>query len=142
MLECVTVTLRIERFFFKYFTNKLDRKCMYNVTVWRFFSIIFSVESNKYIIFWECVNIDLVIQHAMRILRTAIRGLCGSTLSISTFPHYPIKGKILEKLFLSMKCVFGFSLYLSKTFLILRKTERNMTINVYWPLCKVILVRF
>ena len=57
---------------------------------------------------------------------------------------YLIHGTILKKL-LNIKCVFWFSLQLlSKTFLILRRTERGMIISVYRSSCKVpvIIVRF
>jgi len=45
---------------------------------------------------------------------------------------------------LNIKYVLIFSTVLSKTFLILRRTERDITINVQTSLCKapVILVRY
>jgi hypothetical protein len=60
------------------------------------------------------------------------------------FPHYVINGTIFDKMLLSMKCVFWISLQLwSKTFLILRRIQRDIT-NIYTSSCKVpvILVRF
>jgi hypothetical protein len=50
------------------------------------------------------------------------------------FPHYFLIGTIFEKKgLLNTKCVFWFYLQiLSKTFLILRRTERDMIKNVYW----------
>jgi len=64
----------------------------------------------------------------------------------STFPHYLINGTVVgkKKLF-NTKCVFWiFQRRLSEAFLILRRTERDMIINVYWSSCKVSvnLVRF
>jgi len=49
------------------------------------------------------------------------------------FPLYLINGAIFGKRLLNKKCVFWFSVQLmSETFLILRTTERDMIINVYW----------
>jgi hypothetical protein len=61
------------------------------------------------------------------------------------FPHYLINGTIFEKKLLNTKSVFWFSVQLlSETFLILRRTERDMITNVYRSSCKVpvIVVRF
>jgi hypothetical protein len=54
------------------------------------------------------------------------------------FPHYLINGKIFEKKrLLNTKCVFRISLQLlSEIFFILRRTERDMIKNLYWPSCK------
>jgi len=47
-------------------------------------------------------------------------------------PHYLTNGTVFEKKLLNTKCVFCFSLQLlSETFLILRRTERDMIRNVY-----------
>jgi hypothetical protein len=71
-----------------------------------------------------------------------ICGLFGST----TFFHIISNGTISEKKkLLNTKCVFWFSLKISsETVFILRTTERDMIINVYWSCLKlpVILVRF
>jgi hypothetical protein len=48
------------------------------------------------------------------------------------FPHYLINGTILGKKLLNIKCVFWFSLkHLSETFLILRRIEQDIIINVH-----------
>jgi hypothetical protein len=63
----------------------------------------------------------------------------------SIFPHYLINGTTFEKMLLHTKVVFRFPLqHLFETFLILRKTERDVMENVYWSSGKVtvILVRF
>ena len=62
------------------------------------------------------------------------------------FPHYLINGKIIEEIntLLNIKFVFWFSpIFLSVTFLLLRKTERDMIKNVRLSSCwvPVILVR-
>jgi hypothetical protein len=55
--------------------------------------------------------------------------------------HYLIKGRIFGENVLNIKCVFGFPLQiLSETFLILRRIQRDIIINVHRPLCKVPLL--
>ena len=75
--------------------------------------------------------IALVIQHAMRLLRTVICGLHRCTIF---FSHYLINDTIFEKeKFLCTKWLCWFSLQsLSGTFLIFRRTERDMIKSVYW----------
>jgi len=61
------------------------------------------------------------------------------------FPLYLINLRFSEKRILMRKCVLRLSLQLLfETFLILRRTERDMVNNVYWSSCKipVIFVRF
>jgi len=61
------------------------------------------------------------------------------------FPHYLINGTIFRKKLSDMKCVLWFSIQLlSEKFLILRRIQRDIIINVHRPSCKVpvILVRF
>jgi hypothetical protein len=62
----------------------------------------------------------------------------------SIFPRHLIKGIVFEKRVIMHKmCLFIFSLTFSVTFLILRRTKRDIMKNVYWSSCKVhdILVR-
>jgi hypothetical protein len=57
------------------------------------------------------------------------------------FPHYLINGTIFGKLLLNIKCVFWFSVQLlSETFLILRRIQRDIIINVHRSLCKLPLL--
>jgi hypothetical protein len=84
------------------------------------------------------VSVALVTEHALRMRRIVICGLSGYTVFVhivSQTARFSIKKKVC----------FDFSLYLlSETFLILRRTERDITINVHRSSCKVplILVRF
>ena len=48
------------------------------------------------------------------------------------FPYYLINSTIFEKKLLNIKCVLIFSTTFSETFLITRRTERDMIKNVYW----------
>jgi hypothetical protein len=58
------------------------------------------------------------------------------------FPHYLINGKIFVKKVTDQKCVFWLSLkLLPETFIILRRTEREIIINVKYPILFQILVK-
>jgi len=71
--------------------------------------------------------------------------ICGLPRSANLFPYYLINGMIYgKKKLLNTKCVFWFPVQLlSEKFLILRRIERDMIINVHRSSCKVpvILVR-
>ena len=88
-----------------------------------------------------------------------IFGVCGCTFSYPTcnshalychlwpvrlysiFPHSLIIGTILKNTLLNIKCVFRFSLqFLCYTFLVLRRTERVVFINVLGLYSRQILV--
>jgi len=57
------------------------------------------------------------------------------------FPHYLINGTIFGIEILKIICVFSFSLqFSSETFLILRRTERDMIEYVYRSACKVAVI--
>ena len=82
------------------------------------------------------VSVALVIQHGMRMRRIifVILGLSGSTIF---FHFYLINGTIFDKKLMNIKiCVLSLQL-LSKTFLILRRSERDMIINLHLSSRKV-----
>jgi hypothetical protein len=57
------------------------------------------------------------------------------------FLHYLINGTIFRKMLLNIKCVFLFPLQLlSEIFLILRRIQRDVIINVHTSSCKVPLL--
>jgi hypothetical protein len=59
---------------------------------------------------------------------SSMQCVCTILSFVACPPHYLINSTIFEKKLLNIKCVFGVSLKLSsETFLILRRTERDMT---------------
>ena len=84
----------------------------------------------------ECVLVALGIQHAMRMRHIVIY---RPVQLYHIFPHYLTNGRICRKeKLLNIKYVFWFSLQLlSETFLISRRTERDMIKNVSWCSYKV-----
>ena len=75
-----------------------------------------------------CLRVALIIQHATRkrhIVTSFVAPLAPTHFSIS------LNSTIFGKKLLNIKCVFWFSLQrLSKTFLILRRIQRDIVINV------------
>ena len=53
------------------------------------------------------------------------------------FPHYLINGTIFCKVFGYKMCVLIFSKILSKTFLLLRRNQQDIIVNVHTSSCKV-----
>jgi hypothetical protein len=89
------------------------------------------------ITFSESVFLALGILHSIRMRHTVICGLPGSTIYFATLCH---KRKAFRKSYIT-QCVFGFSLQLMReTFVILRRIERHMIINIYWSPCKVLVI--
>ena len=79
----------------------------------------------------------LGIQREMS-MRHTVSSLACQALSI--FPHYLINGKIFEKkknVIEHATCLLILSTNLSKTFHILRRSERDIIINVHRSSCKV-----
>jgi hypothetical protein len=91
----------------------------------------------------ERVFVALGIQHAMRMRRTVICGLSASTIFVHIIKQHGFRKK--KSVIKHKTCALIFSTtFLSETFFILRRTERDVITNVYWSLSKVyvILVRF
>jgi hypothetical protein len=82
------------------------------------------------------VSVTLVTQHAMRMRRIVLTSVaCPAVPYFSTLSHkrHDFRGKGLN-----IKCVFWFSLQLlSQTFLIPRRHQRDITINVHRSSCTV-----
>ena len=89
----------------------------------------------KSITYAECVFVGLCVQHVMHMSHFVVCGLSGSTITfhiISKTARFSKKKNIDQKI-----CDCIFSTNLSVTFLILRRNERDMRINVYWSSCNV-----
>jgi hypothetical protein len=98
----------------------------YNVTYGRVRANIVALEKQYYIL-WEWVS-NLCYPACNAHAQFVNRGLPGCTY----FPRYLTRGTIFGNKLRNMKRVFWFSLQLSSaTFLILRRTERDMIITVY-----------
>jgi hypothetical protein len=69
------------------------------------------------------VSVALVIQHATRMRHIILSAACVA-------PHYVINGTIFGEKFIEYKMCFDLSTILSKTFLILRKTQRDIDVSV------------
>jgi hypothetical protein len=84
----------------------------------------------------DLFSLALVIQYTCALLSFVA---CPALQYFSTLSHK--RHDFRKRKLLNLKCVFSFSLRsLSETFLMLRRTERDMTINVYWCSCKVPVV--
>ena len=77
----------------------------------------------------ECVSVALPIQHGMRMSRIVICSLSGSTIFFHIISY---TAQFSGKNLLTVKCLFWFSLQLlSETFLIVRRTQRDILIHVH-----------
>jgi hypothetical protein len=121
---------------------KQHMHCIYNVTLRRVRATVVVVEKQ-----WVLHNLNVCVcslRYPACNAYAPYYHLWPAPL-YKIFPHYLINDMIIEKKLLNTKCVFWFSLQLlSETFLILRRTERDMIKNVYCLPSKVpvILVRF
>jgi hypothetical protein len=76
----------------------------------------------------------LIIQHAESMRRIILSSV--ACLAVPYFSHYLINGTIFGEKLLNIKCVLWFVLQLlSETFLILRRIQRDIMINVHRSLC-------
>jgi hypothetical protein len=89
----------------------------------------------KSITYSECMSAALDIQHAMRMRRINRHQWPARLYYI--FLHYLINGAIFVKKLLNIKCVLIFSTTFPEEFLILRRTGRDIIINVNLSSCKV-----
>jgi hypothetical protein len=120
--------------------EKSVRQCTYKVNLGRFRVSIFAVKK----------------QYVFKIMSVCLcSGLSYPALKLHLFwivsychlwplwfyyvsPHYLINGTIFGETFLHIKCVFSFPLQiLPDTFLILRRNEWDIIINVHRSSCKV-----
>ena len=90
-----------------------------------------------------CVSVALCIQHAMRMRRIILSSVaCPALQYFSTLSHkrHDFRSYRTQK----SGVLISLELFLSGTFLILQRNERDMSINVYRNACKlpVISVRF
>ena len=90
------------------------------------------------IIYSDCVSLALGIQHAMRMCHILICDFSGCTIFSHFISWTAWFSKLKKKIVLNMNWAFRFSLQvLSATFLILRRTERDIIKCVYWSSCQV-----
>jgi hypothetical protein len=75
----------------------------------------------------ECEFVALGFQHAMRMRVLFL----WPALLYTIFPHYLKNDTVIEKTSSNTICILIFSIPLSETFLVLRRIERDMIINVF-----------
>jgi hypothetical protein len=88
------------------------------------------------------MSVALVIQHAKRMRRIILSSVaCPAVLHFSTLSHK--RYGFWKKKLLNIKFVFFYSLqFLSETFIILRRIQLDITINVHRFSCKVPVIVF
>jgi hypothetical protein len=87
----------------------------------------------------QCVSVALVIQHAKRMRRIILSSVaCLTVPYFSTLSHkrHDFREKVIEH----KMCVLIFSQLLFETFLILKRIQRDIIINVHRSSCKVPLL--
>jgi hypothetical protein len=114
---------------FSLYRRKPDRQRTYDATMKRVRVTIVAVKKQK------ALNIPRVCVCSLRYPACNAHAPYCHVWPVrlyNIFPHHLIKDMIFVKMLLNTKCVFWFSLrFLSATFLILRRTERDTITNVY-----------
>ena len=101
----------------------------------------FCLAKTRNITYSECLSVPIVIQHTKRMRHIIFSSV--ACLAVLNFSHYLINRTIFRNKLVSL-CILIFSTTLSEIFLFLRKTQRDISINVRTSSCKVpvILGRF
>jgi len=110
---------------------KQDRHFTYSITLRRVRATTVQWKSNTHCIFWvRGCGLNYPACNARASYSTVVCGLSGFT---ALFHIISSTARFSRGRLLSIKCVFWFSLkLLSETFLILRRTDRDMIEYVYW----------
>jgi hypothetical protein len=97
-----------------------------------------------HITYYECVYVALVTQQAKRMRLLILLSVACLALPYFFTLSHKRHNFLKKKTLLNKKCVLIFSTNLSQTFLILRRIQRDIIINIHRSLCKVpfIIVRF
>jgi len=120
---------------------KQYRQLSINVKLKRIRVTFLTVEKRKAYIFWVCI---CSLSYLAYKSHAPYCGLWPIGL-YHIFPRYPVNGTVFGKTLLNIKYAFWFSVQLlSEIFLMLRRIQWDITINVHTSSCKVhiILVRF
>jgi hypothetical protein len=125
LFPTIVLFRRRRRDTFKNRRNEQDRQCTYNVTISRVRATIVAMEKQRVL-----HNLSVCIcslKHPACNVRAPYCHLWPAPL-YNIFPHYVTNGTDFEKKFLNIKRVFWFfsTTFLSETFLILWRNERDM----------------
>jgi hypothetical protein len=97
----------------------------------------------QYYIFWVCVSVAFVIQHAKRMHRIILVLLSVACMVLPYFSTLSHKQHDFRRKVLNIKCVFWFFLQiLSEKFLFLKIIQRDIFIYIYIYICTGIHVKY